>query len=364
MRSRHSPTLLLLLALLLLPLTAAADKRLTALLERETSTLAYLEKVARQVMGIERELFELGKKKKQIDYQVREAQRRIAALIKRSRKQRQDIRLRVRHLYKASRGGFARLMLNAAEGGNLFSRLSAAALILKRDIKEIRIYKKELTLQEAEQRRLLKQRADQALLERKLTSSLAAQRKAQKDQYRLLWFLRINRMYRQKLRDELNRQQRALLGRVRYLSVMVGRAKGFGRLKGKLFYPVYGTIVGRFGSASDTSKGISVLRQGLTFRTYRSGRIKVVGRGLVRVAERVTGYGNLVIIEHAGGFFTIYGFLSHIGVREGQLLYPGAQIGLTGVDPLDGRPALYFEIRRGQYPEDPTPWFRRSARKK
>ena len=344
--------------------SAHADKRLTDLLERETSTLAYLEKMARRAMEIERKLFELGKKKKQIDYQVREAQRRIAALVKRSRKQRQAIRLRVRHLYKASRGGFARLMLNAAEGGNLFSRLSAAALILKRDLKEIRIYKKELRLQEAEQKRLLRQRNHQTLLKRRLTSSLAAQKKAQKDQYRMLWFLRINRMYRQKLRDDLNRQQRALLGRIRYLSVMVGRTKGFGRLKGKLFYPVYGTIVGRFGSASDTAKGISVLRNGLTFRTYRRGRIKVVGRGLVRVAERIAGYGNLVIIEHAGGFFTVYGFLSRIGVREGQLLYPGAQVGLTGLDPLDGRPALYFEIRRGHYPEDPTPWFRRSVRKK
>jgi len=320
--------------------------------------------MARKVMETERELFELGKKKKQIDYQVREAQRRIAALVKRSRKQRRDIRLRVRHLYKASRGGFARLMLNAAEGGSLFSRLSAAALILKRDIKEIRVYKKELKLQQAQRLRLLRQRDHQALMEKRLNKSLAAQKKAQKDQYRVLWFLRINRVYRQKLQEDLNRQQRALLGRIRYLSVMVGRAKGFGHLKGKLFYPVYGTIVGRFGSASDSSKGINVLRNGLTFRTYRRGRIKVVWRGLVRVAEAVPGYGNLVVIEHAGGYFTVYGFLSHIGVREGQLLYPGGQIGLTGVDMLDGRPALYFEIRRGQHPEDPTPWFRRSARKK
>ncbi len=349
---------------LLLSLPAHADKRLTDLLARETSTLAYLEKVARRVMEIETELFELAKKKKQTDYQSREAQRRIAALVKRQRKQRRDIRLRVRHLYKASRGGFARLMLNSAEGGSLFSRLSAATLILKRDIKEIRVYKKELHLQESEKHRLEKQRDAHVRLERRLKQTLAAQKKVQKEQYRMLWFLRINRVYRQKLREDLSRQQRALLGRIRYLSVMLGRAKGFGRLKGKLFYPVYGTIVGRFGSASDTAQGISVLRNGLTFRTYRRGRIKVVGRGMVRVAERVPGYGNLVIIEHAGGYFTVYGFLSHIGVREGQLLYPGAQIGLTGLDPLDGRPALYFEIRRGHYPEDPTPWFRRGARRR
>lgn len=348
---------------LLLPLSAHASN-LTDLLERESSTLAFLERLARKVMQTERELYELDKQKQQLAYQVREAQRRSMALDRRARKQRRDIRLRIRHLYKTSRGGFARLMLNTTEGRNLFSRMSAAALILERDIREIRLYKKELRLQLSQKQRLQRQQDQQARLELRLSRTLEVQQKAQREQYQVLWFLRRNRRYRMKLQEELNRQQRALLKRVAYLNVMVSRARGFQRLKGRLAYPVFGSIVGRFGSLSDSTRGVSVLRNGLTFRTYRRGRVRAVARGLVRVAEPMEGYGNLVLMEHTGGFFTIYGFLSSMRVRPGQLLYGGTTLGNVGLDPLDGRPALYFEIRRGEYPEDPTHWFRRHATKK
>lgn len=338
---------------------SARAGNLTELLGRETSALVYLETLARKVMQTEERLYDLRRKKKRMDYQVREGQRRISALRKRAGKQRTALRLRIRQLYKVSRGGFARLVLNADDGRNLHSRLSAASLILKRDIREIELYHRELKRHLVEEQRLKRERGHQARLERALLTTLRQQKKARGSQYRILWGIRYNRRARMKINEELSQQQGKLLRRVAYLNVMVGRARGFSRLLGRLSYPVYGSIVGRYGSAVDAGSGVRVLRKGLTFRTYRLGQVRAVARGVVRIAEPMSGYGQLVLMEHAGGFFTVYGFLASSKVKVGQVLYPGNTVGRAGLDPLTGSAALYFEIRRGQHPEDPAPWFRR-----
>jgi len=74
------------------------------------------------------------------------------------------------------------------------------------------------------------------------------------------------------------------------------------------------------------------------------------------VGSSGSGYGNYVVIAHAGGFDTLYGHLSSILVRAGQRVTQGTPVGLEGSTGNSTGPHLHFELRVGQKPVDPAPY--------
>ena len=67
--------------------------------------------------------------------------------------------------------------------------------------------------------------------------------------------------------------------------------------------------------------------------------------GTVRIASRMGGYGNCVVLRHANGLETLYGHLSKINVQKGQPVTAGEVIGLGGSTGNSTGPHLHFECR-------------------
>jgi murein DD-endopeptidase MepM/ murein hydrolase activator NlpD len=65
------------------------------------------------------------------------------------------------------------------------------------------------------------------------------------------------------------------------------------------------------------------------------------------------GYGNVVIIDHGGGFTTLYGHQSRLAAREGQTLPRGGLVGYVGSTGHSTGPHLHFETRYGGSPRNP-----------
>jgi murein DD-endopeptidase MepM/ murein hydrolase activator NlpD len=95
------------------------------------------------------------------------------------------------------------------------------------------------------------------------------------------------------------------------------------------------------------SRGIDLsLPQGTTVDAAAAGTVTYAGTP----AET---YGPLVILEHEGGLFTVYGNLSTYSVERGQRVTAGAAVGTSGGKHGDLPPHLHFEVRRGQQAVDP-----------
>ena len=78
--------------------------------------------------------------------------------------------------------------------------------------------------------------------------------------------------------------------------------------------------------------------------------------GHVRFAGWFSGYGQIVILEHDGDYYTVYGHLSKIGVEPGERVETRRAVGSVGdTGSLEG-PRLSFEIRHGNEPVDPSEW--------
>lgn len=132
-----------------------------------------------------------------------------------------------------------------------------------------------------------------------------------------------------------------------------GERRSFAHLKGELRLPIKGELVNRFGARR--SEG-GPQWKGLFIRAASGQDVRAVAAGRVVFAEWMRGFGNLLIVDHGGGYLTIYGnnesVLKAVGdeVRTGDAV---ATVGATGGSPESG---LYFEIRRQGKPFDPLTW--------
>ena len=134
--------------------------------------------------------------------------------------------------------------------------------------------------------------------------------------------------------------------------------KGFGSQRGRLSTPASGAIVSSFGKHKHPEFNSFTFNNGITIAASMNADIKAVFDGEVIFAEKFKGYGNMLIIDHGGGYFTLYAHTSRINRKVGSSVRKNevvAQVGDT--DSTDGA-KLYFEIRYQGKPVDPGPWLR------
>ena len=130
----------------------------------------------------------------------------------------------------------------------------------------------------------------------------------------------------------------------------------FAALKGKLAWPVQGRLAGDFGQPR---AGSVVKWNGVLLEASAGTAVRAVYHGRVAFADWLPGLGLLVIIDHGGGYMSLYGHNEALLKEAGDRVQPGetiAQVGDTGGAP---RPALYFEIRFKGEPVNPHTWITR-----
>lgn len=134
---------------------------------------------------------------------------------------------------------------------------------------------------------------------------------------------------------------------------------GFARLKGKLPWPVNGTVAIHYGTQVDPLFNLPVFRSGIHIKTSIGSSVKAVYEGKVVFADDFKGYGQLVIISHGGGYHTLYGNLSKIFLKNGAIIKEHTTIGEVGESSTIGASGLYFELRYRGKPLDPQQWLKK-----
>ena len=126
-------------------------------------------------------------------------------------------------------------------------------------------------------------------------------------------------------------------------------------MPGSLVRPVAGPLVARFGEVDATgsrAKGILIqTRPGATVLAPYDGQ--VIYRGPFR------SYGEILIIQHGGGYHSVLAGLGRSDAAVGQWVLAGEPVGAMG-SPQDGKARLYVELRRDGHPIDPAPWLGKS----
>jgi murein DD-endopeptidase MepM/ murein hydrolase activator NlpD len=113
-------------------------------------------------------------------------------------------------------------------------------------------------------------------------------------------------------------------------------------------WPVQGMVTSVFGKRKNRMhEGIDIGASiGTPVKAARSGHV-------IYAANRIPGYGSMVIVRHPGPFATVYAHLSKISVKKGQFLARGQVLGKVGRTGRAHGPHLHFEIRNQRVPVDP-----------
>lgn len=133
----------------------------------------------------------------------------------------------------------------------------------------------------------------------------------------------------------------------------LGEAKPFARMKGKLRRPVRGQLLANFG---DAKAGGKLSWNGLWIAAEAGAPVRAVARGRVAYVGWMHRYGLIVILEHDGGYFSLYGHAERVTRSEGEWVNPGEVIANAGNTGGHDQNGVYFEIRRGSEPLDPNDW--------
>jgi septal ring factor EnvC (AmiA/AmiB activator) len=127
----------------------------------------------------------------------------------------------------------------------------------------------------------------------------------------------------------------------------------FRRLKGRMGWPVQGVIKARFGTERQEGR---MQWQGLLIGAPEGTQVHAVADGEVLFTAWMPHYGLVGIVDHGGGFLSLYGHNQALFHRPGERVRAGEVLGRVGTSGGRATPALYFEIRQGGNPVNPERW--------
>ena len=134
--------------------------------------------------------------------------------------------------------------------------------------------------------------------------------------------------------------------------------RGFASQKGRMALPVRGNIVETYGKHKHPEFNSYTFSKGLSIAAGAGTEIKAIYEGSVIFADYFKGYGNMIIVDHGGGYFSLYAHASKITKKVGAEVARNETLATVGdVDSAKG-PMLYFEIRYQGKPVDPAGWVR------
>jgi lipoprotein NlpD len=118
--------------------------------------------------------------------------------------------------------------------------------------------------------------------------------------------------------------------------------------KGLFIWPLKGKLLNKFGKhGQNVYKGIEIgVPKGTSVVATASGKVIYSGNA-------ISGYGNLVILEHSNSYFSVYGFNQKTLVKMHDHVGQGEKIALSGLPPNGESARLHFEIRKGKSAVNP-----------
>jgi septal ring factor EnvC (AmiA/AmiB activator) len=149
-------------------------------------------------------------------------------------------------------------------------------------------------------------------------------------------------------REERLRRQRAAL-----------QARSFAELKGKLIWPAEGRVITKFGRQWNPRLKTTTESPGIDIKGKPGSPIRTVMNGIVTTITYIRGYGTTVIIDHGGGFYTVYSHVTDLQTNVNSEVRAGDVIAYMGDSGSVNGAKLHFEIWGKSQKLDPEQWLER-----
>ncbi|MDQ3914897.1 MAG: peptidoglycan DD-metalloendopeptidase family protein [Actinomycetota bacterium] len=268
--------------------------------------------------------------------------------------------------YKAGPAGYLDSLLSSTDIGELVDRVEYRESAMETDaelIDSIEVLKLETEVREelAEEKKLqiaeakLDLEADRRALaeKRDVRAAILAEKEAVLSEKRtLLADLRSDAQRLAQVEAQLEADEAEILAALQ-AAPAAGPAPIGG---GQLLFPAAGPITSPYGYRTHPIFGDQRLHTGIDIGAGYGAPVVAADFGTVVFAGVMSGYGNVIAIDHGGGLATTYNHLSAFYVGSGQRVGRGSSIGAVGCTGYCTGPHLHFEVRVNGSPVDPMPY--------
>lgn len=390
--TRRALPAVLLLALTLLPTTAAmagvleerlaktraaakaAKAEMAVIDRRQQAVVRQVARLNARVAQLERPLRELESEVRALEYQIGRREARIVDLrAARARQEREIARLnreldaargllatRVVTAYKSGDTGMIEQLAGAGSIEDLFRREEALAQVVgldERVIARITGAERQVRIKRArnfEMRRQIREDILALDANREEVDAKRAAAQARRDEVAAVRAQRDAVLRKLEAREEdLGAHLDDLQEDAKVIQDVIrnGRSTYSGQVGGLsasgLIWPVHGPVVSPFGPRWGR------MHEGIDIAIGAGNPIYASASGVVTHAGWMGGYGNMVVIQHAGSLATGYAHQSQISVASGQLVQQGQLIGFIGCTGHCYGDHLHYEVYVDGTPHDP-----------
>lgn len=321
--------------------SAAADlqkveKTLNVMVTRTAAIGSQLEQLNHRIRGLEGEIGQTGA---EIDGLSNLVARRVVAL------------------YKGGGAPLVQTLFSPQPTAQIEADLVYWQRIVRHDRALLGGYRIRLDTQQQTLQQLATLRLEQVRLKAELESQRTEMSKVARMKEELLAQVR-------KDKDSLSRQLTELKSRAARVDGLIRELEStrkrepaapgtsFAGQKGRLDWPVKGRVRIPFGNSRHPELGTPYQSHGIEIEVAGATSVKAVWPGRVAFANPFKGYGNLLIVDHGDGYYTLYAQTAQPACKVGDKVSKGQVIAQS--DSAAGR--FYFEIRKGGTPLDPQDW--------
>lgn len=350
----------------------------------ESAVSSELAKIDESLRGKERSLADLNRDMKSVESGLEKTRSEIDSVVKDVEARKKLIQGRLVSEYKAGEVGNIRFLFSSESLPRMLENLRYMKSLLENDRQQVAEYNerigrlKELKAsmeQEARRKENLKQsiirKKEEIESEKKSKASLLLKVREDKQSYiASLKELEANSRRLQSIVEKLEAASRKrYTEKTRKRSVQPqskegapfvppSTSTGFGAQKGRLSLPTQGRIVDSFGRHKHPEFNSYTISNGISIAAPVGADVRSIYSGTVVFSSYFKGYGNMVIVDHGDGFFSLYAHNSKVYKRVGAEVGKNELLASVGDTDSPRGSMLYFEIRYQGKPINPAPWVR------
>jgi septal ring factor EnvC (AmiA/AmiB activator) len=133
----------------------------------------------------------------------------------------------------------------------------------------------------------------------------------------------------------------------------------FAKNKGKFNWPVQGELLHGYGQYKNPELKTTLNNTGIDIKAKQGTPIRSIFSGVISLITYMPGFGNMVIIDHNDGYYSVYTHIDEIVVNNGDFVEQGSSIGTIGDSGSFEGSKLHFEIYSNNKNLNPLDWLKR-----
>jgi septal ring factor EnvC (AmiA/AmiB activator) len=331
---------------------------------QERSVKSQIEDLDENLRLTEKFIGKLEQRERQVQQDLSEAERRLANAQVNLDERKTLLGRRLRGMYKYGRYRSLAALVSASSFADVMNRYRFLHMVAKRDkdiIQSVRTYRREVELTHAEletsqaeidkiQKEKSSEKKNLAALKSKRQKAMASIKEEKDEHLAAIADLEESARRIQALIERLEAERAAAPAELPDWATDLASAAG------RLRWPVDGEVVTKFGANVHPRFGTRTYSNGVDIRAPQGTAVRCVADGKVEFVDYLPGYDRCIIVNHGGGYYTLYAHSSGVQVVPDQQVKGGDVIASVAEGATAKGNTLHFEIRRGKEALNPLDW--------